>query len=222
MPTFALYRTLGVARGAAREEIARAFRRRSLEEMRRDEGALPSIARAYRILHDPKLRARYDEVGDALPDSLDLLGPDPRPPTEEEAARLDEVLRVATRAVARSSSRLSLSRKLGVAFTLVGALGLLGYWAALRAQVQDHAAVIHVHIQWVVLCDVLVAFGLLLAVTGISVQSNLGHLSLARRAGLVVFSLATLAAVGISSYALFHSLQRAGYGDHLPPVPPAR
>ena len=220
MPTFALYDTLGVTRRASRDDIAKAFRRRSLEQMQGNGGRLASLAKAYRILSDPKLRARYDELGDALLDTIDLVGPDPAPPTASEIARMDEVLRAATRAsTPRRAPSLNLSRKIGLVFAPLGVLGLVGYWAALRAEVQDHAAVIHVQIQWVVLCDVLVAFGVLLAVTGISLHSNLGALSLARRAGLALFSAATLTAIGISSYALFHSLERAGYGDHLPPAP---
>jgi curved DNA-binding protein CbpA len=65
------YRLLGVARGASREEIARAWRRRARAEHpdRRpgqagDEaaGRFRALAAAYRVLSDPARRAAYDRA----------------------------------------------------------------------------------------------------------------------------------------------------------------
>ncbi len=65
------YRLLGVARGASREEIGRAWRRRARAEHpdRRpgqagDEaaGRFRALAEAYRVLSDPARRAAYDRA----------------------------------------------------------------------------------------------------------------------------------------------------------------
>ena len=65
------YQLLGVARGASREEIAQAWRRRARAEHpdRRpgeagDEaaGRFRALAEAYRVLSDPVRRAAYDRA----------------------------------------------------------------------------------------------------------------------------------------------------------------
>ena len=65
------YQLLGVARGASREEIAQAWRRRARAEhpdRRPDEagdeaaGRFRALAEAYRVLSDPVRRAAYDRA----------------------------------------------------------------------------------------------------------------------------------------------------------------
>jgi curved DNA-binding protein len=78
------YETLGVGRGAAQDEIQRAYRklaRRYHPDLNADPGAEETFKRineAHEVLSDPKKRARYDRYGDAwkqLPEDYD--GPAP-------------------------------------------------------------------------------------------------------------------------------------------------
>src|ERR1700755_972979 len=64
-----LYRLLGVARGASREEIARAWRRRARDEhpdaRPADDGApggFGAVAESWRVLGAPPCRAAYDRA----------------------------------------------------------------------------------------------------------------------------------------------------------------
>lgn len=223
MPTFDLYRELRVSKAATAEQIAKAFRVRSLEALRREGGkgdaaALSAAAKAYRILSTPKLRARYDELGDAMLDSLDLLGPDPRPPPapSADAGETLRKIQAAVRRAARRSGGSATSRWIGVLFITLGVLGLVGYYFGLQAEIDAHDPVIRVQIQWIALCDVFTAFGVLFAVTGVSPQTNLAALSSAKRAGLALFCLATVGAIGFASYAAFRTVARAGYGHDIP------
>jgi curved DNA-binding protein CbpA len=72
-----LYRVLGVGRGAAQDDIRRAYRRKakiSHPDSGGSDGAFGELATAYTVLSDPKRRARYDRTGEIdLPraDTLD-------------------------------------------------------------------------------------------------------------------------------------------------------
>src|SRR5438067_13436869 len=67
----AFYELLGVSRRATAEEIKRAYRRRA-RELHPDANPDPQaeeqfkeLARAYEVLSNPDLRARYDQFGEA-------------------------------------------------------------------------------------------------------------------------------------------------------------
>jgi curved DNA-binding protein CbpA len=72
-----LYRILGIGRGAAREEIHRAYRRKakfSHPDSGGSGGAFGELATAYAVLSNPRCRERYDcsgEVEPPRPDNFD-------------------------------------------------------------------------------------------------------------------------------------------------------
>jgi len=110
------YQLLGVARGASREEIAQAWRRRAREEhpdSRPGEaggeaaGRFRALAGAYRVLSDPGRRAAYDRalgrgraaagmpaavsvpVRQARPGGVTGLSPVPGPPLRAGPVRVE-------------------------------------------------------------------------------------------------------------------------------------
>lgn len=85
MPQPDLYQLLGVSRGASREQIAQAWRRRARAEhpdSRPRDAAAPArfraLAEAYQVLGDPGRRAAYDRVLGHQP-GPDGAAPDPAP-----------------------------------------------------------------------------------------------------------------------------------------------
>jgi curved DNA-binding protein CbpA len=71
-----LYRVLGVGRGAAQDDIRRAYRRKakiSHPDSGGSVGAFGEISTAYTVLCDPQRRARYDETGEIDPPRADTL-----------------------------------------------------------------------------------------------------------------------------------------------------
>jgi DnaJ domain len=87
-----LYELLGVDRGASREEIVRAWRRRARAEhpdSRPRDAAAPArfraLAEAYRVLGDPARRAAYDRAAGSGPRPR-AVAPD-GPPTRVPVAR---------------------------------------------------------------------------------------------------------------------------------------
>jgi curved DNA-binding protein CbpA len=110
------YQLLGVARGASREEIAQAWRRRARDEHpdsrpgdAGDEvaGRFRALAEAYRVLGDPGRRAAYDralgrgQAADGMPAAVSVpvrqarpggvtgLSPVPGPPLRAGPVRVD-------------------------------------------------------------------------------------------------------------------------------------
>jgi molecular chaperone DnaJ len=76
-----LYEVLGVGRGASAEEIKKAYRRKAMEyhpdRNKSDDAAdrFKEVNRAYEVLSDPNLRARYDRFGHAGIDGNGGAGP---------------------------------------------------------------------------------------------------------------------------------------------------
>lgn len=67
MPSFKLYETLGVEKGASSKDIKRAFHKLSLEhhpDKGGDSERFKEIANAYQVLSDDEKRAQYDQLGD--------------------------------------------------------------------------------------------------------------------------------------------------------------
>jgi DnaJ homolog subfamily A member 2 len=71
--SFKLYDQLGLARGASKEDIKRAYKALAIQH-HPDKGGDPEkfkeISNAYQVLNDDEKRARYDQVGDAGMDSM--------------------------------------------------------------------------------------------------------------------------------------------------------
>ena len=89
-----LYQLLGVARGASREEITRAWRRRAAAEHpdrgRRDAAAparFRALAEAYQVLGDPARRAAYDRTLDRRAGAAPGPATDRRPRRPRRAGR---------------------------------------------------------------------------------------------------------------------------------------
>ena len=65
------YEVLGVSRGADQDEVKRAYRRLARKyhpDVNKDPGAedkFKEINRAYEVLSEPEIRARYDRFGEA-------------------------------------------------------------------------------------------------------------------------------------------------------------
>ena len=71
-----LYRVLGVGRGAAQDDLHRAYRRKaktSHPDSGGSVGAFGKIATAYAVLSDPERRERYDLTGEIDPPRADTL-----------------------------------------------------------------------------------------------------------------------------------------------------
>ena len=71
-----LYRVLGVGRGAAQDDLRRAYRRKaktSHPDSGGSVGAFGEIATAYAVLSDPERRERYDLTGEIDPPRADTL-----------------------------------------------------------------------------------------------------------------------------------------------------
>ena len=71
-----LYRVLGVGRGAAQDDLHRAYRRKaktSHPDSGGSVGAFGEIATAYAVLSDPERRERYDLTGEIDPPRADTL-----------------------------------------------------------------------------------------------------------------------------------------------------
>jgi curved DNA-binding protein CbpA len=65
-----LYRILGIGRGAARDEIHKAYRRKakaSHPDSGGSVGAFGELATAYAVLSNPNCRERYDQTGEVEP-----------------------------------------------------------------------------------------------------------------------------------------------------------
>jgi molecular chaperone DnaJ len=108
-----LYQLLGVARGASREEIAQAWRRRARAEhpdsRPRDTAAADrfrALAEAYQVLSDPARRAAYDRAlaREQLPGPVLVEGTRPAPAAggwDEQDIRLAVLAELALRCLAR-------------------------------------------------------------------------------------------------------------------------
>jgi DnaJ-class molecular chaperone len=91
------YEALGVARGASREEVKRAYRQLALKwhpdrhpEAKRGEaeGRFKRISEAYEVLSDPEKRAKYDRFGEHWKQGEDFAPPPgTRTASPEEFAR---------------------------------------------------------------------------------------------------------------------------------------
>lgn len=68
MTTFKLYDALGVAKGASKDEIKKAFRKMAVQhhpDKGGDSEKFKEVAHAYEVLTDDTKRGQYDQVGDA-------------------------------------------------------------------------------------------------------------------------------------------------------------
>lgn len=109
MPQPDLYQLLGVSRGASREQIAQAWRRRARAEhpdSRPRDAAAPArfraLAEAYQVLGDPGRRAAYDRVLGHQP-GPGGAAPDPPPARTTPVRPAGAAVRITVTSAARAA-----------------------------------------------------------------------------------------------------------------------